>query len=338
MRALELFAPSLDSLHQTEQPNPSPRRGEALVKMQAASLNFIDIAVATGAYPGPIFPLVPVADGAGEVVAIGEEVETVKPGDRVIIHPKALWVAGRATARTARAMRGVNLPGTLRELATVSADTLVKAPDHLSWQQAAALPIAATTAWNALAAADIGPGSMVVLLGTGGVSIHALQLAKARGAGIIIASSADEKLARAQALGADHLINYRANPAWNQKVMELTDGVGADLVIETAGVQTFARSMEAVRQGGTIFTVGFVTGTVGEIDLMPIITKSIRVQGFNTGSAADLADAVKAVAAHRIEPVVDRIYGLGDVREAYEALARGGSHFGKLAITVDFKS
>lgn len=338
MHALELTAPSLDSLHRIEQPDPSPRRGEALVGLRAASLNFIDVAVATGAYPGPTFPLVPVADGAGEVVAVGEEVDTVKPGDRVIIHPKALWVAGRPTVRTARTMRGVNLPGALRELAAVSADTLVKAPNHLSWQQAATLPIAATTAWNALVTADIAPGSTVVLLGTGGVSIYALQLAKARGASIVIASSSDEKLARAQALGADHLVNYRANPAWDQAVMDLTGGVGADLVLETAGVQTFARSMAAVRQGGTIFTVGFVTGTVGEIDLMPIIAKSIRVQGSNTGSAADLADAVKAVAAHRIEPVVDKTYVLEDVREAYQALAGGGSHFGKLAITVEFKA
>lgn len=338
MHALELTAPSLDSLHRIEQPDLSPRRGEALDELRAASLNFIDVAVATGAYPGPTFPLVPVADGAGEVVAVGEEVDTVKPGDRVIIHPKALWVAGRPTARTARIMRGVNLPGALRELAAVSADTLVKAPGHLSWQQAATLPIAATTAWNALVTADIGPGSTVVLLGTGGVSIYALQLAKARGASIVIASSSDEKLARAQALGADHLVNYRANPAWDQAVMDLTGGVGADLVLETAGVQTFARSMAAVRQGGTIFTVGFVTGTVGEIDLMPIIAKSIRVQGSNTGSAADLADAVKAVAAHRIEPVVDKTYVLEDVREAYQALAGGGSHFGKLAITVEFKA
>jgi NADPH:quinone reductase-like Zn-dependent oxidoreductase len=338
MHALELTAPSLDSLHRIEQPDPSPRRGEALVELRAASLNFIDVAVATGAYPGPTFPLVPVADGAGEVVAVGEEVETVKPGDRVIIHPKALWVAGRPTARTARTMRGVNLPGALRELAAVSADTLVKAPNHLSWQQAATLPIAATTAWNALVTADIGPGSTVVLLGTGGVSIYALQLAKARGASIVIASSSDEKLARAQALGADHLVNYRANPAWDQTVMDLAGGVGADLVLETAGVQTFARSMAAVRQGGTIFTVGFVTGTVGEIDLMPIIAKSIRVEGSNTGSTADLADAVKAVAAHRIEPVVDKTYVLEDVREAYQALAGGGSHFGKLAITVEFKA
>lgn len=336
MHVIELTAPSLDAFRRTRQDDPKPRRGEALVRMKAATLNFIDIAVASGNYPGLSFPLVPVADGAGEVVAVGEEVETVSPGDRVAIHPKALWPAGRADARQARAMRGVNLPGALRELAAVGADTLVPVPDHLSWEQAASLPIAATTAWNALSAADIGPGSTVVLLGTGGVSIIALQLAKARGARVIITSSTDEKLARAKRLGADEVINYRETPDWDQSVIALTDGLGAELVLETAGAGTFARSMSAVRQGGTIFTVGFVSGNRLELDLMPIIVKAIRILGVNTGSAADLAEAMRAIAAHRLAPVIDEVYPLGEVRGAYETLAKGGAHFGKLAIGIAF--
>jgi NADPH:quinone reductase-like Zn-dependent oxidoreductase len=336
MHIIELTAPSLDAFRHTQTDDPSPRRGEALVRMKAATLNFIDIAVASGAYPGPSFPLVPVADGAGEVIAVGDEVETVRPGDRVAIHPKAFWPAGRATARQAHAMRGVNLPGALRELAAVAADTLVRVPDHLSWEQAASLPIAATTAWNALAAADIGPGSTVVLLGTGGVSIIALQLAKARGARVIITSSSDEKLAQAKLLGADELINYRKTPAWHQAVLAVTDGIGAELILETAGAGTFAQSMAAVRQGGTIFTIGFVSGNRLELDLMPIIVKAIRILGNNTGSAADLAEATRAIAAHRIAPVIDKVYALSELRDAYAALAQGGAHFGKLAISVAF--
>ena len=337
MKAIQLIRPSFDSFRVAQLDEAVPGRGEALVHMKAASLNFIDVAVATGAYPGPAFPLVPVADGAGEVVAVGPDVHTVAPGDRVAIHPKALWVAGRGTARNAHVMRGVNLPGSLREHAVVSADTLVKVPPRLSWEQAAALPITATTAWNALVAADIRPGRTVAVLGTGGSSVFAIQLAKACGATVIVTSSSDEKLARAKRLGADHLINYRATPQWDREILAITDGAGADLVLETAGAETFARSLNAVRHGGTVFAIGFLSGGRADVDLMTIIVKSIRVQGNNTGSAADLADAVAAIAAHAIEPVVDRIYGLGEVQAAYETLAAGKSHFGKLAIRLDFE-
>lgn len=336
MKAVQLNGPSLDAFRIVDMERPVPGRGEALVRMKAASLNFIDVAVATGAYPGPVFPLVPVADGAGEVVAVGPEVDAVAPGDGVAIHPKALWPAGRGTAQNARVMRGVNSPGSLREYAVVAADTLVKVPPRLSWEQAASLPITATTAWNALTAANIVPGNTVAVLGTGGASVFAIQLAKARGATVIVTSSSNEKLARAKLLGADHLVNYQATPAWDREVLAITDGMGVDLVLETAGAATFARSLNAVRHGGTVFTIGFLTGAKAEVDLLTIIVKSLRVQGNNTGSAQDLADAVAAIAASGIEPVVDRIYDIGAVREAYETLASGKSHFGKLAIGIDF--
>jgi len=336
MKALHLTAPSLDALRVVTLDDPVPQRGEALVRLKAASLNFIDVAVATGAYPGPTFPLVPVADGAGEVVALGPDVDTLAVGDRVAIHPKTLWPAGRPSDRGAHAMRGVERPGSLREYAAVSADTLVKLPDHLSWEQGASLPITATTAWNALATADIGPGRTVAVLGTGGSSVATIQLAKARGARVIVTSSSDEKLERAKALGADHLINYRRTPDWDRAVIDATGGHGADLVLETAGARTFARSLNAVRHGGTVFAIGFLSGGAAEVDLLRIIVKSLRVQGNNTGSAEDLADAVAAIAAARIEPVVDRVYELAEVRRAYEALAAGGSHFGKLAVRLDF--
>jgi NADPH:quinone reductase-like Zn-dependent oxidoreductase len=334
MYAYELTGPSLQALKSITLPDPKPRRGEAIVRMHAASFNFIDIAVANGAYPGAIFPLIPLADGAGEVIEVGEEVDSVKPGDRVAIHPKALWAAGRVTAPNATAMRGVNRPGALRELANVPAETLVRAPDHLSWPQIASLPIAATSAWNALQSGDIGPGKTVVLLGTGGVSIFALQLAKARGATVIITSSSKEKLERAKQLGADHGVNYRQQPAWHEAVLALTDGRGADVVLETVGASTFVQSLAAVRHGGTVFTIGFQTGSELQVDLMPIIVKAIRVQGNNTGSAADLREAMAAIAAHRISPVVDKVYDLGSLRDGYTALMQGGTHFGKLAVDL----
>ena len=336
MQIIELVQPGLDSFRRAEVPEPTaPARGRVLVRMRAASLNFIDLTIAQGPYPGAPFPVTPVADGAGEVFAIGPEVTGLAIGDRVAIHPKALWIAGRGSAEQANTMRGLNLPGSTIEIAAVDAASLVKAPAHLSWEAIAALPICATTAWNALSAAEAGPGSTVVLLGTGGVSIFALQLAKARGARVIITSSSDEKLARARALGADETVNYRTSPDWDGQVLELTGGKGADLVVETGGAETFVRSMTAVRQGGVVFTVGFVTGSRLEVDLMPLIVKAIRVLGNNTGSVADLAEATAAIAAHRIEPVVDRVFGVDQLAEAYRALAADG-HFGKLGIRLDW--
>jgi NADPH:quinone reductase-like Zn-dependent oxidoreductase len=205
-------------------------------------------------------------------------------------------------------------------------------PDHLDFTQAAALPIAATTAWNAVRSAQVGPGSVVVLLGTGGVSMFALQFAKASGATVILASSSDAKLERARSLGADHLINYRATPDWDARVLELSGGRGADLVVETVGGATIARSLNAAAVGGTVFTVGFVSGTTSAIDLLPVIVKALRIIGNNTGSVADLAAAARAMAAHRIVPVIDKVFELGDTAAAYAELAAGGRHFGKIAI------
>ncbi|RUU46199.1 NAD(P)-dependent alcohol dehydrogenase, partial [Mesorhizobium sp. M6A.T.Ce.TU.002.03.1.1] len=193
-----------------------------------------------------------------------------------------------------------------------------------------------TTAWNAIRAADVGPGSVVVLLGTGGVSILTLQLAKAAGATVVITSSSDDKLERAKALGADHLINYRTTPDWDAKVLELTDGIGADLIVETGGSATFARSINAAASGGTVFTIGFVTGTEATANLLPIIVKALKVVGNNTGSVSDLRDAARAIAAARIEPVIDRVYSQDQAAEAYAHMAAGGRHFGKLAFTLSW--
>jgi len=332
MHAVQLTAHSLSAFRRTELPDPKPGYGEVLVRMRAATLNYVDVAIATGAFPGASFPMVPVADGAGEVVALGAGVSGWAVGDRVVPHFMPGWQDGPMTPRKVAAMRGISLPGSLADYVAVPAHSLVALPAHLDFVQGAALPIAATTAWNAVRSASLRPGSVVLLLGTGAVSIFALQFAKASGATVILASSSDEKLERARQLGADHLINYRTTPAWDAEVLKLTDGRGADLVVETVGGATIAHSLNATAMGGTVFTVGFLTGTAASIDLLPIIVKALRIVGNNTGSVADLAEATRAIAAHRIVPVIDRIFGIADTGAAYAELSAGGRHFGKLAI------
>ena len=333
MQAIELTGPSLDSLRAVTLPEPQPGPGEVLVRMRAASLNFVDLAAATGRYPVPRFPVIPVADGAGEVAALGAGVTEFHVGERVIPHSKPLWVGGPARAGISGATRGVVLPGSLAEYVVLPATALARTPAHLTDAAAATLPIAATTAWRGLRLADVRPGSVVVLIGTGGVSVTALLLAKAAGATVIITSSSDEKLERARALGADYTINYRSTPAWDEAVLEMTGGNGADLVVETGGAQTFGRSIHAAALGGTVFVIGFVTGMTASADLFAIMKKELRVQGVSTGSVADLRDVVRAVAASRIMPVVDKTFGIDETPQAYAYLAQGGQHFGKIVIT-----
>jgi NADPH:quinone reductase-like Zn-dependent oxidoreductase len=336
MQSIQITAPSFDAFRRVELAEPAaPGKGRILVRMKAGSLNFADLAVASGQYPGAPYPNIPLSDGAGEVIAVGDEVWQVAVGDRVAVHIKARWIAGRPNAELANPMRGATLPGSLIEVAELDAASVVKIPDYLSWEAAGTLPIAAMTAWRTLESAQVGPASTVVLLGTGGVSIFALQLARARGARVIITSSSDEKLARARGLGADEVFNYRDSAAWDAFVLERTGGVGADLVIDPVGGEEFNRSVAAVRHGGTVAAIGFLGGGAVPLDLLSVIFKEVRVQGSNGGSVADLAAAVAALAAHRIEPVIDRVFGLNELTAAYALMARGG-HFGKIAIGFDW--
>lgn len=335
MHAIELTAPGVENLQRTTYATPlTADRGRVLVRMEAASLNYLDLVVMAGHYPAAVYPVIPVMDGAGTVVATGPDVWQVAIGDRVVANCKPRWIAGAGTSATAGRGRGVNEPGALVEVADLDASSVVKVPDHLSWEQAASLPVAAMTAWKGLELASIGPGSTVVLPGTGGLSIYALQLAKARGARVIITSSSDEKLARARELGADETINYRMRPDWVSAVRSMTGGLGADLVMESVGGTHFAQSIAAVRYGGLVFTVGFVGGTSCTFDLLGLIGNGVRVEASNGGSVADLTAAVAAISAHRIQPVIDRTFAIDELADAYSFMAKG-AHFGKIAIRLN---
>jgi NADPH:quinone reductase-like Zn-dependent oxidoreductase len=335
MHIIELTGPSIDSIVSRHAPEPAePASGEILLKMRAGALNFLDMAVAAGGYPVS-YPVVPIADGAGEIMAIGESVPDFAVGDRVAVHPKPHWIAGETNAADVAATRGATLPGAVREWAIVAATSVVKAPEHLSWEEIASIPIPATTAWRALQTAAIGPGTNVVVLGTGVVSLQAITLAKILGARVIVTSSSDEKLERVRMLGADDVINYARTPEWQDEVRSLTSGQGADLVIETVGGASVARSIAAVRQGGTVFTIGFMAGTNVTLDILPLIVGGVRLIGSNTGSVSELRAAMGAIADHSLRPIIAATFPISDIKAAYQAHA-DGARFGKIALRFEW--
>ncbi|MET0254618.1 MAG: NAD(P)-dependent alcohol dehydrogenase [Luteibacter sp.] len=334
MRAYHLTGPSVDSLTLLDVPTPHPGPGDVLIRLRAASLNYLDLAVARGDFGPDTYPRIPVADGAGEIVGLGEGVSGWSVGDRVAPALMEAWLAGPIRPESHDRVRGVTVPGSLAQYTVAPAASLVRIPARLSWSEAATLPVAATTAWNAIVKGGVRPGSTVLLLGTGGVSLFALQLAKAAGARVIITSSSDDKLERARALGADEAINYAKVTAWDERVLELTDGKGADLVLESVGAATFPRSMNAVAFAGTIFVIGFVGGTELTIPVLPIQLKTISIVGNNTGSASDFAGAVRAIDMARIAPVIDREFDFADAKAAFHYLGDAG-HVGKVVIRID---
>jgi NADPH:quinone reductase-like Zn-dependent oxidoreductase len=309
--------------------------GEVRVRVRAVALNYRDLMVAHGNYGATGGqPLIPCSDASGEVMATGAGVTRFKTGDRVasVFFPK--WIEGEATpVKTAFALGG-GVSGVLAEQIVLHEDALVRVPAHLDFVEAATLSCAGVTAWNALfVGGALKPGGTVLLLGTGGVSTWALQLAKAAGVRTIITSSSDEKLARARELGADFTINYSATPEWQQEVLRLTQGRGVDLVLEVGGHGTLARSIASARMGGTIAVIGGVSGFTSELQLLPLIGGAKRLAGVFVGSRAMHEQLVDYVEAAAIKPVVDRRFSFGEAREAY-AWLDAGRHFGKVAIEV----
>jgi len=333
MQAYHLTAPSIDSLSLVDLPTPRPGPGEVLVRLRAASLNYLDLAVARGEFGNRPDPYIPVADGAGDVAGVGPGVTRWQVGDRVVPGMMQAWHDGPIRAEYHEHLRGVTLPGSLAGFAVVSEASLVRIPDALSYREAATLPVAATTAWNAIVAANVHPGSTVVLLGTGGVSLFALQYAKAAGARVLVTSSSDAKLERARLLGADEIINYRTTPAWDDVVLEMTSGAGADLVLESVGAATFPRSLNAAALAGTVFVIGFVGGGQLDIPVAPIMLKTLSVVGNNTGSTADLERAVRAIAMNGLHPVIDEVFAFEDAAKAFRHLENAG-HVGKIVIDI----
>lgn len=333
MQAIHITEPGLSHFKPVTLPIPEPAPGEILVKINAAALNALDLLVAKGNFPGLPYPFVPVSDAAGEVSALGAGVSNWQIGDRVTLHYLPYWVDGPLTKEKWQRIRGVTWGGSLAQYVTVPANGVIATPDYLTDQLAATLSIAATTAWRPIRAAPVLAGTTVLLLGTGGVSLFALQYAKAAGATVLLTSSSNEKLERARQLGADHLINYREQPEWAAKVREITQGHGVDVVVETGGSATFAQSVEAVGIGGRIFTIGVLSGHQLTASAYSIMQKQVTIQGVNSGSVADLQAATDALAALRLQPVIDREFDWQDASAAYHWLD-SGSHVGKVVLTV----
>jgi len=328
---------AIDSLKLREEDTPHPARGQVLVRMHAASLNYRDLMIATGrsARGAPLPDLIPLSDGAGEVVEIGPEVTRVAIGDRVAACFMQSWLAGDISPEDAASSLGGAIHGVLGEYRLFDQQGLVKLPAHLSFEDGATLPCAAVTAWNALfhGPKPLVVGQSVLVLGTGGVSVFALQFAHAAGARVIATSSSDGKLAQAKLLGASDGVNYRTDPEWQTAVRDLTGGRGVDHVVEVGGPGTLPRSIEATRQGGSIHMIGGVAGG-GTIDPTVAMRRGVLLRGIYVGSRQMFEAMNQAIALHRITPVIDRVFDFADAKAAYRHLQAQG-HFGKVVIRIE---
>jgi len=323
----------LDALELTEIETPTPAPSEVLVRVRAASLNYHDIMVIGGHYGGlPPKRLVPVADGAGEIVAVGEAVTRVKVGDRVAGNFAQRWIHGRADLATLLGSTlGSPRDGMLAEYVLLDAEGAVKIPDHLSFEEASTLPIAGVTAWHALfGAGPLAPGSTVLVQGTGGVALFALQFARLAGARVIVTSGSDEKGARAREYGADEVINYQKISAWDARALELTEGQGVDLVVELAGGD-LRRSVNALRWGGRLSLIGLLAGTAAQFDIVPFMTKKLTLHGIAVGPRTLFEEMNVAVARHGLRPIIHRSYAFEDARAALADFGQA-QHVGKLVI------
>ncbi len=328
---LEKFG--LDGLRPTQRSLADPGPGQVRVRVGAVSLNYRDLMMVLGLYnPRQALPLIPCSDGAGTVVAVGAGVTAWRPGDRVMGVFAQDWLDGDVDSRCGRRTLGGPLDGMLAEEVILPDTGLVRSPDSLTDAQAACLPCAGVTAWHALVAqGGIQSGDTVLVIGTGGVSLFALQIARAHGAQVMVVSRSEEKLARAKALGASAGIHSGTTPAWSKAVHELTSGRGVDHVVEVGGAGTLAQSIEAVRPGGRIAIIGVLSGVSSQIDLRRVLMRSVRLQGLFVGSRRMLEDLGRAVDATALVPVIDQILPWDAVGPAFEHLA-SGNQFGKVVL------
>jgi NADPH:quinone reductase-like Zn-dependent oxidoreductase len=322
-----------ESLRREDLPDPKPGPGQVLVRIRATSLNYRDLLIVKGLYSRHLpLPLIPLSDGAGEVAENGPGVTRFKPGDRVAGIFMQKWIEGGPTEAKAKSALGGAIDGVLAERVVLDQEGLVRIPDHLSYEEAATLPCAAVTAWHGLVVSGmVRAGETVLVQGTGGVSIFALQFARVSGARVIATSSQDEKLERARQLGASDGINYKKTPDWDAEVRARTGGEGVDHVIEVGGAGTLGKSLKAVRVGGHIALIGVLSG--GEVNPSLMLMKTVRTQGIFVGSRAMFEAMNRAIALHQLHPVVDRVFPFDEAVEALRYL-ESGAHFGKIVIRV----
>jgi NADPH:quinone reductase-like Zn-dependent oxidoreductase len=333
MRVWQVPSFGIDSLELVDRPSPQPGTGEVVIKIHAVSLNYRDLMMVKGLYnPKLKLPRVPCSDGAGEVAAVGEGVTTWKPGDRVCASFFQNWLDGPPTPAKVKGALGGDIDGMLAEYILLKETGLVRIPDHLSFEEAATLPCAAVTAWNALAAGNVGANSTVLIQGTGGVSIFALQLAKLKGARVLGISSSDAKLQRACSLGLDKGLDYGETSEWDRWVLEQTNGEGVDLVVEVGGVGTLPRSLRAVKMGGVIAQIGVLSSPAEPIPIPLILHKQVHIQGIYVGSRRNFEELNKAVAAAKMRPVFES-RPWTEAREAFCEM-ESASHFGKLVLKI----
>lgn len=334
MRLVRLRAPGgFENLKLVEEDHPEPGPGELLVRIRASSLNFHDDMVVVGKIPcadGRI----PMTDGAGEVTSVGENVDEFKVGDKVVGTFWPHWVAGEMTPATRRDIPGDNIDGYARDYVCMPSHAFTKAPAGYTYIEAATLPCAGVTAWRGLVVCgQVKPGDTVLILGTGGVSLFALQFAKAAGARVLATSSSDEKLEKLKRLGADAVINYQTVPDWGQKAKDLTDGRGVDHVIEVGGPGTLTQSITACRTGGHIALIGVLTGFAGEVATGAMLSNQIRISALSVGSRADQEDMIRAITANQLKPVIDRRFQLQEIVAAFKYF-ESQKHFGKVCLEL----